>query len=208
MPTKIRLAARVPDPLSRAGIAAYLRVRPDIELLPDDRLAEAGVVLLVADALTARVVEELRELSARTSARFVLVADRLGDADPLALVELGVVGVTWRADATGERLARLVISAAQGVVDLPREVQSRLVADVARLQRTVLAPKGLTASGLEDRELDVLRFLSEGLDTAEIATKMRYSERTVKGILYNVTNRLCLRNRVHAVAHAIRAGVL
>lgn len=205
---KIRLAARVPDPLSRAGITGYLRVRPDIELLPEGRLAEADVVLLVTDVLGAAVVEELRELGNRAAGRFVLIADRFGDADPLALVELGVVGVLWRAEAGAERLARLVVAAANGVVDLPREVQSRLVADVAKLQRTVLAPKGLTASGLEDRELDVLRFLSEGLDTAEIAKKMRYSERTVKGILYNVTNRLSLRNRVHAVAYAIRAGVL
>ena len=205
---KIRLAARVPDPLSRAGITGYLRIRPDIELLPDGRLAEADVVLLVTDVLGAGIVEELRELGTQTDSRFVLIADRFGDADPLALVELGVVGVLWRAEASAERLAKLVVSAANGVVDLPREVQSRLVADVAKLQRTVLAPKGLTASGLEDRELDVLRFLSEGLDTAEIAKKMRYSERTVKGILYNVTNRLSLRNRVHAVAYAIRAGVL
>jgi DNA-binding CsgD family transcriptional regulator len=37
---------------------------------------------------------------------------------------------------------------------------------------------------------------------------LKYSERTVKNILYAVTNRLQLRNRPQAVAYAMRAGVI
>ena len=77
-----------------------------------------------------------------------------------------------------------------------------------RLQHQVLHPRGLTLAGLTDREIEVLRLLSEGLDTNEVSQRLYYSERTVKNIIHNVTSRLDLRNRTHAVAYAIRQGLI
>jgi DNA-binding NarL/FixJ family response regulator len=54
----------------------------------------------------------------------------------------------------------------------------------------------------------VLRLLAEGLDTAEIAGKLAYSERTVKNILHEMLTRLGLRNRMHAVPHGLRNGLI
>lgn len=76
------------------------------------------------------------------------------------------------------------------------------------VERDVLGPLGLTASGLETREVDVLRLLAEGLETTEIAQKLNYSERTIKSIVSVMMNRLGLRNRTHAVAYALRTGTL
>ena len=61
---------------------------------------------------------------------------------------------------------------------------------------------------LTQRERDVLRLLADGLDTAEIASSLAYSERTIKNIIHDVTTRLNLRNRSHAVAYAIKAGIV
>ncbi|GAA4947463.1 hypothetical protein GCM10023238_12280 [Streptomyces heliomycini] len=41
----------------------------------------------------------------------------------------------------------------------------------------------------------MLRLVSEGMDTAEIARKTSYSERTVKNVLHEGHHRLQLRNR-------------
>jgi DNA-binding NarL/FixJ family response regulator len=54
----------------------------------------------------------------------------------------------------------------------------------------------------------VLRLLADGCDTAEVGRRLFYSERTVKNIIHDVTSRLELRNRVHAVAYAIREGLI
>ncbi len=54
----------------------------------------------------------------------------------------------------------------------------------------------------------MLRLMADGMDTAEIAQKLCYSERTVKNVIYGVTSRLNLRNRPHAVAYAMRAGAI
>lgn len=72
----------------------------------------------------------------------------------------------------------------------------------------MLRPRGGTPSGIAPRERMLLLLLSQGLDTAEIAAKMAYSERTVKNIVHGLLSRLELRNRAHAVAYAMRAGVL
>ncbi len=72
----------------------------------------------------------------------------------------------------------------------------------------MLSPRGFTLTGLSQREADILRLIADGLDTAEIATTLSYSERTVKNVIYGVTHRLKLRNRSHAVAYALRAGMI
>ena len=54
----------------------------------------------------------------------------------------------------------------------------------------------------------MLRLLAEGYDTAEVGRRLFYSERTVKNIIHDVTSRLDLRNRAHAVAYAIREGLI
>ena len=54
----------------------------------------------------------------------------------------------------------------------------------------------------------MFRLLADGLATSEISRQLAYSERTIKNIIHQVTTRLNLRNRSHAVAYAIKAGVV
>jgi DNA-binding NarL/FixJ family response regulator len=82
------------------------------------------------------------------------------------------------------------------------------LSQVGRIQRQVLAPRGLTFGGLTEREVAVLRLLAEGHDTAEVGRRLFFSERTVKNVIHDVTSRLELRNRSHAVAYAIREGLI
>src|SRR5262249_44877289 len=91
---------------------------------------------------------------------------------------------------------------------IPPELLGRFLRQLGQLQRSVLVPRGLSISGLTERELEILRLVSEGLDTSEIATKLCYSERTIKNLLHDVVVRFGLRNRTHAVAFAIRQGLI
>jgi len=84
----------------------------------------------------------------------------------------------------------------------------QLLGQVGRLQRQVLSPRGLTFTGLTEREIKVLTLIADGHDTNEIAQQLCYSQRTVKNVLHGVTTRLQLRNRTHAVAYAVREGLI
>ena len=52
------------------------------------------------------------------------------------------------------------------------------------------------------------RLVADGWDTSEIAKELSYSERTIKNVFYGITARLNLRNRPHAVAYALRKGMI
>lgn len=76
---------------------------------------------------------------------------------------------------------------------------------LAELTHPPLAP---CRGSLRSREVAVLQLVAEGYDTAEIARTLSYSERTIKKVLHDMTKRLQLRNRSHAVAYAVRAGFI
>jgi DNA-binding NarL/FixJ family response regulator len=59
-----------------------------------------------------------------------------------------------------------------------------------------------------ERELVVLRMIASGMETAEIAADLGISERTVKNIVHAITTRMQVRNRAHAVACAVRTGLI
>jgi DNA-binding NarL/FixJ family response regulator len=205
---RIRIAVEAVDVFSRAGVAGLIGSSPDIQLLPTPQLPQSDVVVVVAPRLSGRALRRLRSLREVCRAPFVLILDNVGDGDWLAAAEVGVAGAMYRSEVTPEEFAGLIRTVMNGGSQLPPEVQGQLLKDVAHLQQTVLGPRGLTASGLETREVDVLRLIAEGLDTAEIADRMKYSERTVKNILYAMMTRLNLRNRSHAVAYAMRSGII
>jgi DNA-binding NarL/FixJ family response regulator len=208
MAERISVYVYAHDPISQAGLASQLRARPEILIVEND-IDSAAVAVVVVDEVddeTTRVVKAIQRNNGIP--RVVLVVTRLDDAGMLAGVEAGACGLLRRSDAQPERLVEAILSAATGDGSVPADLLGRLLEHVGRLQRQVLSPLGLTMSGLTEREIEVLRLVADGLDTAEIAGSLSYSERTIKNIIHDVTARLNLRNRSHAVAYAVRQGLI
>jgi len=194
------------DPLTRAGIEAQLGRRPGFGLV-DGATPEGGVTLVVTDEVDSAALHAIRLAPATGGRRVVLLVGRIDDAGLLAAVEAGVSGLVRRSsDATALELA--IRGAAEGDGTLPPDLLGRLLAQVGRLQRQVLTPRGLTLGGLTEREVSVLRLIADGHDTAEVGRELYFSERTVKNVIHDVMMRFDLRNRAHAVAYAIRQGLI
>jgi DNA-binding NarL/FixJ family response regulator len=193
-PVPIRMSIPVlvcaDDPLSRAGIVSQLRTGHGFSIASDDAPDPDAIALVVADEMSDAVAAEIRGLRARNVARVVLLVTRIDDRGLLAAAEAGVSGVVRRTDATAGNLAVAIRSAAAGEGTLPPDLLGRLLRQVGQLQRQVLSPRGLTFSGLTERETEVLRLLAEGLDTSQVGEKLFYSERTVKNIIHDITSRL------------------
>ena len=196
------------DPVSQAGIAAQLRPRPEIHVVDEAQVDQAQVAIVVADDLDDSTTRVVRAIQRNGCPRVVVVARRIDDTGVFAALEAGACGLLRREDASPERLVELVRTAANGDGSVPPDVLGRLLDQIGRLQRQVLAPRGLTMSGLTEREIEVLKLVADGWDTAEIAKMLSYSERTIKNVIHDVTARLNLRNRSHAVAYAVRQGLI
>ncbi|WP_370941865.1 response regulator transcription factor [Amycolatopsis sp. cg5] len=205
-----RIAVQVSglDRISELGVKAELRARPELRLVEPAEPGISPVVLVVADAVGAPSLRLVRELRAQRSRRIVLVLTGIDDAALLNAIEVGVSGVVLRRDATPERLVGAVTQAAANNGVLSPQLLGRLLEQVSRLQRQVLEPRGLQLSGMSGREIEVLRLISEGLEIKEIAERLAYSERTIKNALHGVIGRFQLRNRTHAVAFAMREGLI
>jgi DNA-binding NarL/FixJ family response regulator len=206
--TRTHVLVLATDPILRDGVCMALRTRPEVWLVDEEADVTSTVVLVAADRFDERTVALLRSVQGRGHTRLVLVAGEMAEGEVLTAVEAGVCAVARRADATPDVLVRLVTAAAAGEGELPPDLLGRLLNRVSRLQRHVLEPRGLRLGGITNRESEVLRLVASGLSTQEIAEKLCYSQRTVKSILHDVTNRFQLRNRAHAVAYALREGLI
>ncbi|WP_329036568.1 response regulator transcription factor [Streptomyces sp. NBC_01725] len=203
------VALRAQDPISRAGVASQLRARPEVSVMEwDAEDVSPQVVVIVVDTVDEEALRTLRHIQRTSTCRTVLVTTDIDEQKLVSAAECGVAGVVRRSDSTPEHLVQVIGTVARGEGHLPSDLLGRLLEEVGRLQGQVLGPRGLHFTGLAAREVDVLRLVAEGYDTADIATKLAYSERTIKNVLHSVMTRLQLRNRSHAVAYAMRQGLI
>lgn len=205
---RVTVDVRAHDPISQAGLASHLRTRPEVRLVDQDGTEPPEVVVVVADSVDESVLQALRQIHRTSSARGVLVTTHIDEQQLLSAAECGFVGIVRKAEATAERLVKVIQAVAAGEGHVPPDLLGTLLEQVGKLQGEVLAPRGLNFTGLAAREIEVLRLVAEGCDTADIALKLAYSERTIKNVLHAVMTRLNLRNRSHAVAYALRQGLI
>ncbi|WIX98197.1 LuxR C-terminal-related transcriptional regulator [Amycolatopsis mongoliensis] len=208
----VKVLVHAADEISEAGVKAMLSGREQFRVVPDDPGCRPDVLVVVVDGVvgtsTFALLRRLQDGGSADSPRAVLVADRFKSEDLLLAVECGVAALLARNELKDGTLASAVGAVGRGAALLPYRLQGILLDQISQLRSQVLAPAGLTLSGIETRERDVLQLIAEGYQTDEIANRLTYSEGTVKNVLYGLMARLRLNSRSHAVAYAMRAGVI
>jgi DNA-binding NarL/FixJ family response regulator len=204
----VRVVVRGGDPVSEAGVASQLRYHHDLEILPSGAATAPDVVVLIADLVDEDTARTIRTIVRDEGARVVLVAAVVDGGAVLVAVEAGVAAIVRRSEATQDRLVTAIRAASTGDGHLPPDLLGRLLQQVGGTQSRPPTPQGLRFGGLTQRELTVLRLIAEGYSTREIARRLSYSERTIKNSIHDLVSRFQLRNRAHAVAFAVRQGLI
>jgi DNA-binding NarL/FixJ family response regulator len=207
MGEKITVWVEATDPVTRFGISAQLRESTELELVARSAVTADTVVILAVDQIDDQILQRTRELAQLGCTRYILTTSVLDDTQLRAAVEIGVCAVVDRADTIPIKLEHLVLKAVRGESELPTTLLSRLFRQVSDRDYGATTHT-LPFAGLTTRESQILRLVADGLDTDEIAVRLSYSARTVKNVLHAVTTRFCLRNRSHAVAYAMREGLI
>ncbi|MEU3650063.1 response regulator transcription factor [Lentzea sp. NPDC034063] len=196
---------------SVAAVLHALRNTQGAQILDAADRHRSDIVLAVAEVIDDAFVDELTALAdaaTRPHQRIVLVSGRLQRRYLPRLFRAGVVCVLAHQDATPRRVIRAIFACARGEAVLPGQLTRWLLDEVRFGQRDVLASQDLAPGGLTPREVEVLKYIAEGDETSEVATKLNYSERTIKKILQDMLVRLRLHNRAHAVSYALRVGAI
>jgi DNA-binding NarL/FixJ family response regulator len=186
---RLGLGACLEPPFLLAGESTHFSTQPDL----------TRTDILVFELDSAGLPNALR-LARDTSLLLVAIAESAEDELLVEAIEAGVTGAMLRGDANPNALLHTLRSAAAGNGSLPTAVLGRL------LSRPRTGMRG--AGDLTDRELGVLRLLSAGESTRQIAEDLCYSEKTVKNIVHDVLVRMNCRNRAQAVALATRRGMI
>ncbi|SOD90992.1 response regulator transcription factor [Streptomyces sp. Ag109_G2-15] len=191
------------DPVLEAGTRSSLLTCPGLAVCEP---GDARVAVLTVDRLGPAELDMVRTTRAHPNRpAVVLVAGALASGDALHALAAGARGLLLRREADAARLAHAVLAAARDDCTLPPELLEQVLDRPGAARHTA---GGWAGSALSERERSVLELVADGHETAEIAQRLAYSPRTVTTVVHDITQRFRLRNRAHAVAYALRAGLL
>lgn len=201
-----RVAVVASDPLTRVGLVSYLGSSSRVILARGD-FASVDVVVVGVEQFTEAAFRVLQETAARTRAPILLVADEVSGSLFLRALRYRVFATVARS-VDAEALVSTVKTVLAGGGFLSAGLLGDLLRDVNRYQSEAVFRPGPLRYRLGLREIEVLRLLADGLDTRMVAEKLDCSERTVKNTVSKVKQELGVRNRAHAIAFSLRAGLI
>jgi DNA-binding NarL/FixJ family response regulator len=110
-------------------------------------------------------------------------------------------------DATRDKLVEAIRSAARGESFLQPSVAAKVVAEFSRLAPS-RPPVTALVEPLSDRELEVLRCLTQGMSNKEIANALGIAEGTAKNHMTNILGKLGVLDRTQAALRARDLGLV
>ncbi len=176
----------------------------DSETLSATSLAKSApdVILLDVDGRPAELTEMIALCrQAAPEARVCVLSLRLQSELMQRCLAAGAEGYVIK-DATPQDLMRAVKMVAAGETYVDPRVAGGLL---RRRCRTNGRPE---FEELSVRELDVIRFIAEGLSNKEISARLYLSEKTVKNHISRIFSKLNISARSQAAVHAVRMGLL
>ena len=203
----IRVSIRASSPATRAELKSLLRSYPSLRIVDEVPNGDDDAADRFQDSLPDVVVAQFQDQQDATESRLLEDAER--DA-PLVLLVPGPAAGWLRQgvravlppEAPAGQIAAAIEAAAAGLVAFsPDEIES-VTAQRGRESPDVL-PEPLTT-----REIEVLRFMSEGLGNKAIAARLAISEHTVKFHVASIMGKLGASSRTEAVTVGIRHGIV
>lgn len=166
----------------REALEEFRKHRPDITLM-DLQMPEMGGI----DAMSS-IRGEFPE------ARIIVLTTHAGDVQVSRALKAGA-----RAYLLKGLLRKELLETIRAVHAGQKRVSPEIAAEIA---------EHATDDRLTPREVDVLRFVAGGNANKEIAAQLSLTEETVKSHVRNILGKLGANDRTHAVAIAIKRGII
>lgn len=206
----IRVAIADDHRVVRVGLEQLLGTFDDVELVGVADGGEAAVTLCAATTPDVVLLDlsmpdldgigVTRRLAAVSPDSRVVLFTSFSDREGIvAALDAGAIGYLLK-DAEPEELHAAIRAAARGEAPLAPKAAAVLLS--ARSERTTAGDVELTP-----RERDVLELVIAGHPNKQIARKLGISEKTVKGHLTNVFQRIGVSDRTQAALWAERIGL-
>lgn len=197
----------------RNGIRAYLETLPKFNVVGEAASGEEAIKMageLIPDVVLMDLVmpgmdgiettREVKKISPRT--QIVVLTSYHEDEQIFPALKAGAISYVLK-DMKMDKLAEAIQSAIHGEVTLHPLVATR----VLRNLRGESQDESFYAE-LTDRELEVLKFIANGLSNSQIAEQLVISTNTVKGHVSNILSKLHLADRTQVAVYAWQKGIV
>lgn len=164
------------------AIRQFLKYRPDVTLM--------DTLMPVMGGFEATV--EIRQMCPQ--ARIIVLATLDGDIQALRAIRAGASGYLAKSALRADLAIAIDTVQADGYY-IPADIEAEL-------------SDFLGASELTCREIEVLRSVAKGNSNKHVGQQLGIGEETVKAHMSSVLAKLKARDRTHAVAIAIRRGII
>ena len=170
---------------------------------------EPAAVLLDSELLDKPIERQVGEIvNAAGATRVIVLTPVFVEDEEIALLKAGAKGCCRRG-IDPDSLQQVLSVTANGGVWVTRSLLPRLVSELRKYvdahRKPPEAPAHDALAELTQREREIVRLIVEGASNKEVAASLNISERTVKGHLSNVFQKLGVADRLKLVLY-VREG--
>lgn len=197
--------------LVREGVRALIDTEADIELIgeaengadtvkrvlslkPDVVLMDLQMPVMTGTDAIIAIKAEMPE------ARILVVTSFADDDNVFPAIKAGAAGYLLK-DSSPHDLLIAIRDVYNGRSSLHPIIAHKVIQELNRPSDLPLTEEPLTA-----RELEVLRYIAQGMTNQEISDELVLSERTVRTHVSHILGKLHLANRTQAALYALREG--
>jgi DNA-binding NarL/FixJ family response regulator len=198
----------------RKGLRALLNEYEDIRVIGEasngfkavelTKQLDPDVILMDLAMPLMDGVETIKQIRANNpEQRLIVLTSYVGDEKLIQSIRAGAMGYLLK-DAQPEDLVGAIRLVYAGEPALNPGVAWKYLRKASGIEET---PK-YSSEELSDREMEVLRLLSQGKTDQEIARQLVLTDVTIRTHVSRILAKLGLENRVQAVLYAIRSGLV